>query len=126
MDAGEKHRPDIMLSGRAFTKEQLEDGDIDLQAGDLKLYHGLDGAGRKALQRRHTNYGFSGTIRASIWDGRGWRRMRLISLLGEAVRYPTQGEKDEAYARVRQTVPSLAGLAVFWDGSRYARKDAPD
>ena len=126
MNSSNPEHPDLELSGRCFTREQLvEDGSVP-QLGDLKLYHGLDFAGRIAMAGRHTNYGYSGTVRALIWDGCGWRRMRLISLLGDHTWFPAKQSRDDAYMRVRQLVPQLAGQAVCWDGKRYVRPEDSD
>ena len=119
MATSDVEHPDLQLTGRTFSREQLDEEHAKLDVGDLKLYDGLDYAGRLALKGGHTNYGYSGTVRASIWDGRGWRRLRLISFLGDSVCFAAQNEKDRAYMKVRRLVAELAGKTVRYDGKRY-------
>lgn len=111
--------PDILISGRCYTKEQIARDQIVPRIGDLKLFHGLDRAGRYAAQGGHANFGYSGNIQASVFDGRGWRRMRLMSLLGTIVKYATQGDKDSAYANVRLEIRRKENQVLKWDEKRY-------
>ncbi len=106
--------PDAALSGRVFLSAEIQE--VEVQAGDVKIYAQQDYTGRRAVRGGHTNFGYSGYFCASLFDGTGWRRFNTKDFLTrEEVSYATQGEKPKAKSRVTKLLEQRGGQVASWD-----------
>jgi len=108
----------LFLTGECLSSEDVlsveagfEPGDI--RPGDIKIFTMLDAAGRRAVQGGHTNFGYSGYVSASVFDGTRWRRfdLRSISAASET-RYQTQSGKSTAMDNAQNAVKNAEGRVV--------------
>lgn len=90
------------------------------EAGDIAIYQKLDADGRSALAGGHTNYGYSGYFRASVFDGRGWRSFKIWGFIPEADRkYATQHDVASVKQRLTARLENLAGTSLVWRNRTY-------
>lgn len=111
----EAHEAPTELAGAKFTSVR-----VPFKRGDVALYCRNDMHGRDAIAGGHTNYGYSGYFRASVFDGKQWRALKIWDVVPEADRqYASQTEKGEVQARLAAHIEALAGLAVEWGHRAY-------
>jgi hypothetical protein len=92
----------------------------DFAAGDIAIYTKSDAAGRFARRGGHTNFGYSGYFGASVFDGKGWRRLELRDFIPESARnYATQGESGAVRKRLVDAVGALAGRELVYGVRKY-------
>lgn len=103
-----------------FAGEKFAIVHIPFERGDVALYSRLDAAGRAARAGGHSNYGYSGYFKASVFDGKKWRAFKILSSVPEIDRnYASQGEKPKVQARLTERVESWAGRVVAWGNRAY-------
>lgn len=87
------------------------------KSGDLRLHAHLDENGKRKRARAYCKAGYSGFIRASIFDGERWRKFMLALYVDASTRQYQQFA--ERSIRVRKAIRVLEGLA----GRRLAYRD---
>jgi hypothetical protein len=100
---------------------------IEYRPGDMALRERLDMHGRNAIAGGHSNYGYSGYFKASIFDGKSWRNLSIWSLLpANGHRYASQGEKGTVRARLVGAIEERMGRVVEYRNKAYRFADEPD
>lgn len=89
-------------------------------AGDISLYSKMDMLGRSAVAGKHTNYGYSGYFRASIFDGKAWRNFKIWDFIPEAERqYETQGDRPRVKKHLVAQLSARVGSVAVWGNRTY-------
>lgn len=89
---------------------------IPHMAGDIQLYLKADMYGRYARQGNHTNFGYSGYFKASIFDGKKWRSLALWSLLDQKeYHYQGGGDARAALDELKEKLEILQGARVSYE-----------
>lgn len=100
---------------------------VEYRQGDVALRERLDMYGRNARIDGHSNYGYSGYFRASIFDGTRWRNLSIWSLLpGNGHRYASQAEKGVIRERLEAAIVERVGQVVEYRNKAYRFADEPD
>jgi hypothetical protein len=93
---------------------------IPFEPGDVAVYSRLDGYGRAAVRGGHSNYGYSGYFRATVFDGARWRNFRIWDFVPEADRcYRTQADIEETKERLFGRIREKAGATLEWGARTY-------
>lgn len=93
---------------------------IPFNRGDVALYQRLDMHGRYAIAGNHTNWGYSGYFKASVFDGKQWRAFKIWNFIPEADRhYANQGDRAKVHQRLAKIIENLAGTCVIWGNRTY-------
>lgn len=111
----EPQRRPLVLTGNVYDRQ--DDVEITFEAGDVAVYHQMDADGRAAVREAHPNYGYSGYFRASVFDGKNWRRFKIWEVVSKTDRQyqgplpdrrlvPCYGECSAAGAHLSTVVPS--------------------
>ena len=89
------------------------------EAGDVGVYENTDSNGRMAIAGGHTNYGYSGYFRASIYDGKKWRKFKIWDFVSGPDRtFQTRRDMPEVRKRLIEIISAKRGNRVTWaDGS---------
>lgn len=89
-------------------------------AGDVSLYSKSDMEGRIARAGRHTNFGYSGYFRASIFDGKAWRNFKIWDFVPEMeLQYETQGDKPRVTKHLVALLAARIGATATWGHRTY-------
>ncbi len=139
-----KH-PDLFLSGGVYDKhddvlegypdrrlkedcdiedvidDQLDRWTVRFSVGDVAVYQKLDMFGRMAVKGRHSNYGYSGYFKASVFDGEKWRNFKIWNFVDDRS-YNTQAEMKDLKTRVMKIIREQAGNLVVWTKRTYELK----
>lgn len=109
----------VMLSGKRL--RVVEEGAPDpYRAGDVTLYSRTDAGGRYARAGGHTNFGYSGYFKASVFDGKQWRNFKIWDFIPEADRqYATQAVKSATQEKVTEAIKARAGRVLSWGDRTY-------
>lgn len=126
MSASKKTVP-VVLTGRVYVHGVLEDGFSHLctpvkpACGDFRLHSHLDAAGRKRREQGKSQGGYSGVLRASLFDGKEWRVFMLAKEASAESRHFNNGEYRNIRARqVIQLLGRLKGLTCTWRNNAFA------
>lgn len=97
-----------------------------LLAGDVAIYPRMDMYGRHAARGKHTNYGYSGYFRASVYDGSQWRAFSIWHFVPEVDRhYETMGDRNAVRQRLVEHVKARSGQQLAWGNRAYELADKP-
>lgn len=116
----------VVLTGRVFVHGALEDDFPYLrlsrcpQAGDMRMHAHLDAEGRQKRACGHCQAGYSGVLRASVYDGRNWRKFMLAPEVDVEDRHFTQFAYRAGKAQlVIRRVSLLKGMTCSWRDGAY-------
>lgn len=102
----------ITLTGRVFVEFEEDEPHI----GDVIVKGELDKAGRFARRYGHTNFGYSGNVKAKVWRGKGWSRLWLYGHINpEQMKYQTQYAKSEPLEAMAECVRKMKGTVVCFE-----------
>lgn len=117
----------VVLTGRVYVQGVLEEGFWHARSpekperGDFRLHSHLDVAGRKRREAGETKAGFSGILRASLFDGTAWRTFKLAKEASAPCRHFKNGaDRDLRAAEMLAKLASLAGFTCNWQSTAYA------
>lgn len=116
----------VILTGRVFVHGALEDDfpylrlSRVLQAGDMRVHAHLDAEGRRKRACGHCQAGYSGVLRASVYDGRHWRKFMLALEVDVEDRHFTQFAYRAGRAQlVIRRISLLKGMTCSWRDGAY-------
>jgi hypothetical protein len=113
----------VMLAGERLMVVEIgrnAPGQTSYAAGDVTLYSKLDANGRHSVSGGHSNFGYSGYFKASVFDGKQWRNLKIWDFVPEADRqFATQKDKPTTEAKVIAAIAARAGHAVVWGDRTY-------
>lgn len=93
---------------------------IPFNRGDVALYQRLDMYGRYAIAGKHTNYGYSGYFKASVFDSKKWRAFKIWNIAPEGDRhYANQSELVKVRQRLTRIIEALSGACLIWGHRAY-------
>jgi hypothetical protein len=97
------------------------------EAGDVGVYENTDYMGRMAIAGGHTNYGYSGYFRASIYDGKKWRNFKIWDFVSGPDRtFQTRRDMPEVRKRLVEIISEKRGNRVTWVDRSYALDNERD
>lgn len=103
-----------VLTGVVYVQGALE-GDFprrtvgrNAQSGDLRLHVHLDEKGLRARSRGYCRAGYSGLIRASLFDGKAWRKFMLALCV-----VPAKTHYDDNADRARKAWSTILALQAL-------------
>lgn len=109
--------PEELVIESAGSREVVDR--IPYERGDIALRPKLDAAGRFAVSGWHSNYGYSGYLEASVFDGKKWRAFSIKSLPETFRHYASQSEKSAVQERLEAFLKTRAGQEVLWGTRAY-------
>ena len=125
-------RTNPVLTGVVYVQGALE-GDFprrtvgrNAQCGDLRLHAHLDEKGLRARSRGFCRAGYSGYIRASLYDGKAWRKFMLALYVEPGKRHFEQNADRSRNAwSIILALQALKGRHCVYRDGAFACTDAP-
>jgi len=100
--------------------EQLAIVRNKFERGDVALYQRSDTYGRDAIAGGHSNYGYAGYFKASVFDGKQWRAFKIWDFIPQSDRsYASQRELADVRERLTSLIQARAGLVAAWGNRTY-------
>jgi hypothetical protein len=104
----------IILTGVAHRQRPIR-----ANAGDVCVYRQDSAQGGSNRGGRHTNYGYSGFFKASIFDGTKWRNLKLDTMIQrESLAYDFQYDAENVARMVLQVIAQRQGARVRYNAER--------
>lgn len=117
----------LVLNGRVYVSGALEESfpsqrcPRNPEAGTLRIHSHLDEEGLKARSRGFCKHGYSGVIRASIFDGKQWRKFMLArECQVEQRSFPNFVQRPSKASTVLRTLGLLKGKTCVHRDGAYA------
>lgn len=108
-------RPDTISLSGVVTRQRP----ITANFGDVCVYRQDSRSGSRNRRGRHTNYGYSGFIKASVFDGSSWRNLKLDTFFNrESLSYGYQYDAEHIARTVIQNLAQKRGAVVRYDTQR--------
>lgn len=121
----------LVLNGRVFVSGALEESfpsqrcPANPEAGSLRIHSHLDEEGTKARALGFCKQGYSGMIRASIFDGKHWRKFMLARECAvEQRNFPNFLQRASKAQVVLRTLALLKGKTCVHRDGAFAVKHA--
>jgi hypothetical protein len=93
---------------------------VPFKVGDVAIYPKSDFLGRFSVAGGHTNFGYSGYFRASIFDGRAWSNFKIWNFISEEDRsYKVQYKLNETKDRVMKRIIEKRGFVAVYNDRTY-------
>jgi len=104
----------IILTGIAHRHRPLR-----VNAGDVYVYRQDSSQGGSNRGGHHTNYGYSGFFKASVFDGKKWRNLKLDTFIQrESLAYDFQYDAENVAHMVMQVIAQRQGSRVRYNAER--------
>lgn len=121
-----------VLTGVVYVQGALE-GDFprrtvgrNVQCGDLRLHAHLDEKGMRARARGFCRAGYSGFIRASLYDGKAWRKFMLALYVDAGKRHFEQNADRARNAwSIILALQALKGRSCIYRDGAFACAELP-
>lgn len=96
------------------------------QSGDLRLHAHLDEKGVRARSRGFCRAGYSGNIRASLYDGKAWRKFMLaLYVAGPKRHFEQNAERSKNAWSVILALQALKGRSCVYRDGAFACAELP-
>lgn len=96
------------------------------QCGDLRLHAHLDEKGLRARSRGFCRAGYSGNIRASLYDGKAWRKFMLaLYVTGPKRHFEQNAERSKNAWSVILALQALKGRSCVYRDGAFACAELP-
>lgn len=123
----------VVLSGRVYVHGVLEDQfrsyrcERKAEVGAMRIHTHLDAEGQARRQRGYCAAGYSGVIRASVFDGKGWRKFMLaLETTPQQRNYANNAERTDRARGVLRILAMLKGkTCIYRDGAFVVNHDVP-